>query len=233
MSLGCSPSRRHRLRVVGVVLVLAGILLLGGSIAYFLYGFKARADLGRLSYTPTPPAWISTSTPGPSLIGGFEPIDPDNIPTKHALSEAARIIIPSIDLDSSIEELQIKDLGDSREYETPKHVVGHIPETANAGEDGTAWFFGHLNSPIQGEGSVFRDLPELSPMLKNGEEVYAILEGESGAFLYKLTWPELLPENSLRLYDTGGPTLRLVTCVPDLYYNYRLVIWGELVGVRT
>lgn len=227
-----SPSRRQRLRVVGVVLVLAGIVLLGGSTAYFLYGFKAQADLGKLSYTPMPPS-ISAATSGPSLIMGFQPVDPDNIPAKHALSKAVRIIIPSIDLDSPIEEVQIKDLGDSRQYETPKQVVGHIPETANAGESGTAWFFGHLNSPIQGEGSVFRDLPELSLMLKRGDEVYAILEGESGAFLYRLTWPELLPENELRLYDTGEPTLRLVTCVPDLYYNYRLVIWGELVGVRT
>ena len=55
---------------------------------------------------------------------------------------ATRIMIPSIGINSGITELSIVDLGDSRAYESPDNTVGHIPESANAGEQGPSWFFG-------------------------------------------------------------------------------------------
>jgi sortase (surface protein transpeptidase) len=208
-----SPSRRRRLRVAGLLLVFCGIALLGSGTGYFIYGFKAHAGLGRLNYA-----------------GGTFQVCED-APPAGSLPPAIHILIPAIDVDSPVEELSINDLGDSRSYDTPKHLVGHIPETANAGEKGTAWFFGHLESPIKGEGSVFHDLPRIPEMLYNEEEVYVILKSDEGGFLYRLTSSEVLAEDDLRLHDTGEPTIRLVTCVPPLYYDYRLIIWGELVGV--
>jgi sortase (surface protein transpeptidase) len=62
--------------------------------------------------------------------------------------------------------------------------------------------------------------------------VYAIFESAKGAYLYRLTSSEVMGERDLKLYDVKEATLRLVTCVPALYYDHRLVIWGELVGVR-
>ena len=283
-----SPSRRRWLRIAGVLLVFLGIVLLGGSIAYFAYGFKARSELGELSYTPVPfgvpngtpelgelerirgsnpneadgnsadaipqwAIWEQAAYPGEalkarywsqplayephwtleaSLLEGFQSVEPEDAPEKGSLSPATRILIPAIDVDSSLEELTITDLGDSRAYDTPKHLVGHIPETANAGENGTAWFFGHLESPIRGEGSVFRDLPQIPEMLHSGEDVYAILEGSDGSYLYKLISSEVLGEDDVRLYDFKEPSIRLVTCIPAFYYDYRLIIWGELVGVK-
>ena len=220
---GCtvrSWPRRRWLRPTGVVLVLLGLVLLGGSTVYFVYGFKARSDLGGLSYAP------STSSAGSGFLAY------DSAPEKGVLPSATRIRIPAIEVDSAVEELGITDLGDSRAYETPKHVVGHIPESANAGENGTAWFFGHLESPIRGEGSVFRDLPRIPELLHAGEEVYAIFDSEDAGFLYRLTSSEVLPEQALQVHDAREPTIRLVTCVPALYYDFRLVIWGELVGVK-
>ena len=213
MGSGRSPSHWRWLRFAGLLLVLCGIALLGSGTGYFIYGFKARADLGKLNYA-----------------GGTFQLCEDALPVG-SLPPATHILMPAIDVDSPVEELSINDLGDSRSYETPKHVVGHIPETANAGEKGTAWFFGHLESPIKGEGSVFRDLPRIPEMLYNEEEVYAVLKSDESGFLYKLTGSEVLAEDDLRLYDTGEATIRLVTCVPPLYYDYRLIIWGELVGV--
>lgn len=283
-----SPSRRRWLRLAGVLLVFFGIVLLGSSIAYFVYGFKARSDLENLAYTPST-SWTADGTPelgelarlrgdnpneangnsteviprwaiwdqaaypgepmgarywsqplayeprwslSAALIEGFQPLDPEDAPERGSLPTATRIVIPSIDVDSTVEELSIIDLGDSRAYKTPKHLVGHIPETANAGERGTAWFFGHLESPIRGEGSIFRDLPQIPEMLQNGEDVYTILESEEGSYLYKLVGSEVLSEDDIRLYDLQEASVKLVTCVPALYYDHRLVIWGELVGVR-
>ena len=57
---------------------------------------------------------------------------------------AIRILIPVLNVDSTVNELGIIDLGDSKEYETPDNTVGHIPETADPGEIGNGWFFGHL-----------------------------------------------------------------------------------------
>jgi sortase (surface protein transpeptidase) len=166
-------------------------------------------------------------------VQGFDPIDLETVAVPGGLTPAIRLRIPAINVDSKVEELILTDLGDSRAYNTPKHVVGHIPELANAGENGTAWFFGHLESPIQGEGSVFRDLPKIPELWREGVEVYAIVDNDATSFLYRLSSSEVLPENELRLYDTEEPTIRLVTCVPPLLYDHRLVIWGELVGTKS
>ena len=127
--------------------------------------------------------------------------------------------------------MQILDLGDSLEYETPKNVVGHIPETANAGEDGTAWFFGHLESPIQGEGNVFARLPELPDLLRRGK-VYATVENEEATYLYELTASRVMHEDELVVFDAGEAGISLVTCVPRFLYDHRLVVTGELVGLK-
>ena len=74
---------------------------------------------------------------------GFLEVASDGLP-KGSLSDAVHIRIPSIDVDSDVSNLAILDLGDSKAYETPAHVVGRIPETSNPGETGNTWLFGHL-----------------------------------------------------------------------------------------
>ena len=37
-------------------------------------------------------------------------------------------------------------------------------------------------------------------------------------------------QSELKLFDTGQSTIHLVSCVPRLVYDYRLVINGELVA---
>ena len=161
----------------------------------------------------------------------FVAVPPGQGAARHSLPVPVRITIPAIDLDSEVISLRILDLGNSLEYETPKNVVGHIPETANAGEDGTAWFFGHLESPIQGEGNVFADLPKIPDLLRSGPVYATVANGES-TFLYKLTASRVIHEDSLIVYDSGRPGISLVTCVPRFLYNHRLVVTGELEGVK-
>ena len=164
---------------------------------------------------------------------GFRPLDPITIPAKGTLDSPTRIIIPSIGVDSKVASLQIMDLGNSRAYETPKHVVGHIPELANPGERGSTWLFGHLESPIAGEGNVFYNLPKIPDLLRKGRDVYVVLYSGSTSFLYRVTETRVVHQDDMKLYDLGGPNVHLVACVPRLVYDHRIVVTGELVGIRT
>jgi LPXTG-site transpeptidase (sortase) family protein len=145
---------------------------------------------------------------------------------------ANRILIPIIGVDSPVNELSIIDLGDSRAYETPKNVVGHIPKTSNPGEAGNGWFFGHLESPIRGEGNVFQNLPQIPGYLNNGDPVYITLETGSGEYLYQVSATQVVHQDDLELYDSDGSTITLVACVPRLVYDHRILVTAELVGVK-
>ena len=144
-----------------------------------------------------------------------------------------RIAIPLIDVDSGTKELEIFNLGDSRAYETPKHLVGHIPQSPNPGEIGNAWYFGHLESPIRGEGNVFQRLPEIPDLLRDGDDVFVELKSADGRFfLYKTTRTEVVHQDELELYGADVAQITLVACVPRLVYDHRIVVTAELVGVK-
>ena len=171
--------------------------------------------------------------PSASLIQGFKPFDPSSAAPVGSLSVPSRILIPSIGVDSLVTGLGVLDLGDSRAYETPKHVVGHIPELANPGEMGSAWFFGHLESPIAGEGNVFYTLPGIPDLLRRGLDVYAIIESGPTSYLYRIVETRVVHQNEMHMYDTGRSTIHLVSCVPRFVYDHRLIVTGELVGIRS
>ena len=164
---------------------------------------------------------------------GFLEVAPDNGLPKGSLSDAVHIRIPSIGVDSEVATLAILDLGDSKQYETPDHVVGRIPKTSNPGEAGNTWLFGHLESPIRGEGNVFRRLPDIPEILKNGDPVYVTLLNMDGEeFMYQITSTTVVHRDDLSLYDTEDATVTLVACVPRLIYDHRILVSGKLVGIR-
>ncbi len=164
---------------------------------------------------------------------GFVRVSSEDGMPKGTLSDASRILIPSIGIDSKVSNLAILDMGDSKQYETPAHVVGRIPATSNPGEIGNTWLFGHLESPILGEGSVFRKLPEIPEIMKNGDPVYVtLLNQDDEEFIYQITNATVVHRDDLKLSDTDDSTITLVTCVPRLVYDRRLVVSGKLVGVK-
>ena len=147
--------------------------------------------------------------------------------------DATKIRIPSIGVDSDVDNLAIINLGDSSQYETPKHVVGRIPQTSNPGEVGNTWLFGHLESPIKGEGNVFHRLPEIPALLNAGDDVYVSLLNEDGdEYLYQVTETTVVYQDDLALYETDDSTITLVACVPRLVYDHRILVIGKLVGVK-
>ena len=169
----------------------------------------------------------------PELPDGFRAISKSDVLAPHLGSKTTRITVPSIGVESDIKELEILDLGDSRAYETPNNAVGHIPESSNPGEAGNGWFFGHLESPIKGEGNVFQRLPDIPEQLRNGDDVYVTLENEEGhVFLYKVTATDVVHQDDMRLYDTERASITLVACVPRLIYDYRILVTADLVGIN-
>ena len=182
------------------------------------------------------PTWAGTdsySHGDPGLPRGYAAISASDAGALQANTALAqRIRIPAIGVDSAVTELRVVDPGDSRAYETPDNVVGHIPRTANPGGPGNGWYFGHLESPIRGEGNVFHRLPEIAELLKQGDPVYVTVESAAGEFLYQAISSQVLHPQDLSLYGTEDASITLVSCVPRLVYDRRLLVTAKLIGVK-
>ncbi len=144
---------------------------------------------------------------------------------------ATRIRIPAIGVDAVIDELRILKLDDSLTWETPNKIVGHIPTTASAGSAGQGWYFGHLESPIRGEGNIFAKLPEI-PELASDAPIYIFLETADRHYAYQVYVTDVVYEDDLSLTNSGKHDITLVTCTPRFYYDHRLLVTAALVGVK-
>ena len=180
------------------------------------------------------PYVYNPGNPGAALPDGFRLVSAADDALRRGEGVAtARIAIPLIDVNSEIAELAILNLGDSRAYETPKQLVGHIPQSPNPGEKGNAWYFGHLESPIKGEGNVFHRLPEIPDLLRDGDDVFVELESVDGrTFLYRTTRTEVIHQDDFEFYGSDVAQLTLVACVPRLVYDHRIVVTAELVAIK-
>ena len=181
------------------------------------------------------PMWAGTdvyATLDTSATDGFIPTAQLESAPKGSNAPARRMAIPAIGVNSDVSELAILDLGDRRKYETPNQVVGHIPGTANPGEQGNGWFFGHLESPVAGEGNVFNRLPDIARMLTNGDNVYVSVTSEGGVYLYQVVESRVVHHSELWVYDSAGATITLVTCTNRPHYDHRQVVTATLVGFR-
>ena len=226
--LNASSDEGGSQRALGSAKVLPGISTIDIHSRQLYPGDSLIASSWSNPWTYEPPSFREEL-----LLQGFTPIAFDHRLPPQGLSSATRIIIPSIGVDSTVKELAILDLGGSRAYETPANTVGHIPETAEAGESGSAWYFGHTESPILGEGSVFFNLRKIPEKLRSGEDIFIITDNGQQQYLYRATSSQVIHQNQMKLYDTDQATIHLVSCVPRLVYDYRLIISGELVAQKT
>ena len=185
-----------------------------------------------------PRYWSEPHWAGNLPFGG--PTIPDNfIPVDSTVAEFAslsgepglRMRIPAIDLDATVSELHIIDLGDSREWSTPDKVVGHIPTTANPGESANGWYFGHLSNFLSNEGDIFRRLPEIAAMIKN-DPVDIFLTTSNAEYMYRVTESQLLHRDDLSLTETSDSQISLVTCWPFRVYDHRILVSAVLIAVK-
>ena len=266
----------HR-KVIGVVVLWAGIMLLALAAGYYGYTSFTSQDLHRLAVhleveesltglptldsasafdltsglaRPSPESqvlypgavlslgqWVDPRTAvdpdREAAVLGFTPVHPMGRPIVHGSGEVAhRISIPAIGVDAEVIELGIVDLGESSAYETPKFAVGHIPASSNPGAEGNNWLFGHLESPIRGEGSVFNRLPQIADLLADGEDVFVILYTEQRQYLYRVIATDVLHKDDMDLYGAQDARITLVTCIPRLKYDHRLLVTANLVGYK-
>ena len=245
----------------GIILLSLGLLLLISGGAYYVYAANAKSNLDEM-VAITPSREVSTingstaSTvrlfPGEAvaadswsdllsyeplslrqrrLLSGFSEIDESNFLIANA-PPATRIRVPILGIDSSVSALQIVDLGDTRHYESPNNIVGHIPGMATEGKQRTSWFFGHTESPISREGSVFFNLQKVPEKLRAGEGVFIVTDNGNSQFLYRATSSDVIHQDQLTLDSTPAADIKLVSSVPRFVYNHRLVISGELIAFK-
>jgi LPXTG-site transpeptidase (sortase) family protein len=166
-------------------------------------------------------------------LTGFTPLSSQARPSiQGAEGMAAHMSIPAIGVDAGVDEIEILSLDNASAYLTPAFTVGHIPGTPNPGSHGNGWYFGHLESPVAGEGNVFTRLPRIPDMLRNGEEVHVILRTGLLEYLYVVTQTDLVDEEDMALYQASDARITLVTCYPRLRYDQRLLVTAQLIGVR-
>ena len=252
-----------RTRIIACAFLIAGGILTGIGAAYYGYANNARNNLATLEapaiqVAPVPPLNVETVEPEPvsqpflpevslysgdagdisayseiDLPVGFALIDFSEDNPLSQVAPATRMTISSLEIDSNVVELSITDLGNRRAYETPKNTIGHIPETADAGESGEGWYFGHTESPILDEGSVFFNLQQVADELRAGKDVDIITDNGTEQFLYRVTGTRVVHEDDLTLEDGGGPSIHLVSCVPRLVYDHRLIVDADLIARKS
>ena len=179
------------------------------------------------------PEWAGSDPyGGPTIPAEFTPVRSTDIFSDVNPTEAAtRIRIPSISVDSTVEELQIIDLGNQRSYETPDNTVGHIPETSLPGQQGDGWFFAHLESFAAREGNIFRHLPEITELIKQ-DPVDVFLETPDAVYIYRVTGTSQVHESELKLTNSDDAQITLVTCWPPRVYDQRVVVDATLIAYR-
>jgi sortase (surface protein transpeptidase) len=179
------------------------------------------------------PLWAGSAPfGGPAIPSGFEPVSSTDLAGAVAAGVPAnRMRIPAIGLDSAVTPLAILNLDDAREYETPNNVVGFIPETALPGQPASGWYFGHLQSIVQGEGSVFHRLPEVADLVRE-DPVDIILETPQTEYLYRVTSTRQVHQSQLAIRDSKAASITLVTCWPPRVYDQRILVNAELIAVR-
>ena len=166
-----------------------------------------------------------------SITAGFVSPSQVSLPAT-GLSPATLVRIPIIGLEIGTIELGPMPFGDGLKYAAPPFLLGIIPGQTNPGELGNTWLFGHLESPIRGEGSVFRDLPKVHDFLRQGQRVYVIVDSADGSFLYQATEFRIMPKGDVYFWSSEGRTATLVASWPRFKYDERVVVTTELVGVR-
>ncbi|MEE8045309.1 MAG: sortase, partial [Dehalococcoidia bacterium] len=179
------------------------------------------------------PEWAGSDPfGGPTIPDDFIPVlSTDLFRDFDPTTEAVRIRIPSIKVDSVVAELAVVDLGDQKSYETPNNTVGHIPETSSPGQQGSGWFFAHLESFVAQEGNIFRHLPEIAELIKQ-DPVDVYLETSDSVYIYRVTGTSQVHQNDLKLTSSQDAQITLVTCWPPRVYDQRVLVDATLIAYR-
>ena len=108
-------------------------------------------------------------------------------------------------------------------WDTASHAVGWYGSTALPGYGGNIVMSGHISSPLRGEGSIFRRLPDVAV----GDLV--VLETAATQSTYVIVRRDIVAPTEVEVMaSTSTERLTLITCYPDFIYLHRLVVTAEL-----
>jgi LPXTG-site transpeptidase (sortase) family protein len=130
---------------------------------------------------------------------------------------ATELEIPSIELDTSIEESASAIEDDRWTWLLPEETAAHHLGTANPGEPGNIVISGHVS--WGGAPAVFDKLPSVQV----GDPIY--VHSERGTFQYTVVSTTTVPESdNTPLYQSPSEQLTLITCYPDGAFNHRVIV---------
>ncbi|MFL2804222.1 MAG: sortase domain-bontaining protein [Dehalococcoidia bacterium] len=141
-----------------------------------------------------------------------------------------KIKIPYIEVDSKVENLKVISINGVQSFDSPKNIIGRIPNEFLGSKDATGWYFGHLESPIKGEGNIFQELPKIADAIRNGDPVFIHLISDNYHLVYEAYSSEEIHEDDLKIFNPGLEFIKLVTCSNRPFYDYRQIITAKIVG---
>jgi sortase (surface protein transpeptidase) len=212
----------------------AAALAVGAALVLVAGGVTAAAVAARPDDTRTSAAATPSASPSPDAAsgaaGGFQDPAAPSYTAPPADATPVRVEIPSIGVDSGLEDLG---LGAQGELDPPKawQSAGWYQDGVVPGAVGPAVIAGHVDS---GSGpAVFVDLAKLVP----GDEVQVTLSTGS-VETFRVTGSERTPKATFPTSDVYGasptPGLRLITCDGTFdrstgHYVDNLIVFADLV----
>jgi LPXTG-site transpeptidase (sortase) family protein len=207
------------------------IALAGGS------GDRASVDsMGLEDGTATPetealPSPVATATAEPTAVSEPSPAPTETVlptpsPTPAKPGVPIRMVVPSIGVDSRVEEAGTFIVAGQQYWTTLPFVVAHYNTTARAGAKGNAVFSGHVTS--RNAGNVFNELYRVG--LGDEVKVYT----KDGEFTYVVTRVRLVAPDDIAVMDpTIDATATLITCAgewnpTERSYSQRLIVTAKL-----
>jgi LPXTG-site transpeptidase (sortase) family protein len=227
------------------------LLLVAGAVSMFLAGFAYFTDPSRADMSLPRPVALANATGEPTAVptvglAGAPPIatamptspaataTPKTAPTPTATpvktGVPVRIFIPSIGVDSKVQDIGTARVDGQLIWETIPYIVGHYRTSAQAGQNGNAVFAGHVTS--QTLGNVFIDLYKVN--LGDEVQVYS----QDAVFTYTVSKVRLvLPTDTAVMDPTTDATATLITCGGDWIpaqhqYSRRLIVTAKLQSVK-
>ncbi len=187
---------------------------------------EARAAQSAIpTVSPTPTTAITTIQGAKEIEAASRviPVPKNSAPKGPRKQPATRLIIPAIDVDTKVIELNTRydDQGELV-WETAPFAAGHHVGTANPGEQGNVVISGHISSTK--EGAVFKRLPEI----KVGDGIVVVTSERD--YLYRVVDNRVVEPTQVEVMgSTPEEVLTLITCVPDGIYSQRLVVTANRV----
>lgn len=201
-------------RVFGAFLVVSGILVLGGVGGYWGYRTWAVNNLDRMNKEPATPV----PTPPLTLVALLQ--------ANADASPPVWLRIPRVAIDSAVDEVGTEWKEAVYRWVVPDYTVGHPKEGTHPGQGGNSVMWGHLSTPVERKGSVFRRLPEVDP----GNEVS--VDTSRFRYTYRVSQVRVLSPEKVNVMEVSSdPVLTLITCVPDWVFSHRLVVTAQLVEI--